>query len=165
MRSRLLNLTGVLLMAAILIVVLPLNLPKWFGYEIYGIVSGSMEPEYPVGSVVYVKDASPREVAVGDVIVFRMGTNTDLTGTHRVIGINEETQEYITKGDANPEADRDPVAFSRLVGKAVLCIPLLGRLSAGLHTTTGIIVCAAIFAGSLACWALAECLKGKERGK
>ena len=59
-------------------------LPKVFGYQIYGILTDSMEPEYSVGEAVFVKPVAPQDIKVGDAITFRLGTDSELTATHRV---------------------------------------------------------------------------------
>ena len=47
MLSKVLNYIGILLMALVILLVLPLTVPKLFGFQIFGILTGSMEPEYP----------------------------------------------------------------------------------------------------------------------
>ena len=63
------------------------------GYQVYTVISGSMEPSYSVGDLLYVKDVDPDSVKVGDPITFVM--NEDLVvATHRVISIDEEKQHF-----------------------------------------------------------------------
>ena len=81
MKSRICSLAGILLMAAVILVFLPLTVPRLFGYQIYGILTDSMEPNYPAGCVVYVKETDSAGIRVGDVITFHMGTDTDLVMT------------------------------------------------------------------------------------
>lgn len=64
---------GTLILVSVIAVCIPITVPKLMGYEIYDIVSGSMEPEIPVGSVIYVKAAAPEDIQEGDVIAFRRG--------------------------------------------------------------------------------------------
>ncbi|MDE6961989.1 MAG: S26 family signal peptidase, partial [Lachnospiraceae bacterium] len=47
--------TGTLLLVALVAVCLPLTVPRFFGYHIYSVISGSMEPAIPTGSLVYIK--------------------------------------------------------------------------------------------------------------
>ena len=165
MRARLLNLTGIILVAGVILLVTPLTVPKLFGYRIYGILTGSMEPEYPAGSIVYVREAAFEDIRVGDTIPFRMGSGTDLVGTHRVAGIDTETQQFITKGDANRSEDVAPVSYSSVIGRVVFGIPLLGKFSSVLHSTAGILACAGIFALAILLWWAAEKMKKKENAK
>ena len=59
---------------------------RLFGIRVYSILSGSMEPEYPVGALIYVKEIDPSEVEVGDVITYVLPNETP--ATHRVVSIS-----------------------------------------------------------------------------
>ena len=124
MKSRICSLADILLMAAVILVFLPLTVPRLFGYQIYGILTDSMEPNYPAGCVVYVKRNRQRRDPGWEMSsTFQMGTDTDLVMTHRVAEIDVEKQQFITKGDANRSVDVTPVAFDRLIGEVVFQIP------------------------------------------
>lgn len=98
------------------------------GLTPYAVLSGSMEPTYQVGSLIYVKEVEPSEIRVGDPITFVM--NKDLVvATHRVIGIDTENQQFLTKGDANESPDAGGVYFPNLIGKPLFSIPYLGFFS------------------------------------
>lgn len=100
---------------------------RLIGYQCYTVVSSSMEPKYNVGDLIYVKPTAPENVEVGDVITFLL--NEDLViGTHRVIRIDEENQQFYTKGDSNKTED-EPVHFNNLIGIPHFSIPLLGYVS------------------------------------
>lgn len=165
MLSRICNLAGILLMAAVILVLLPLTVPRVLGYQIYGILTDSMEPAYPAGCAVYVRPADSSEIQVGDPITFKMGTDTELVTTHRVVEIDSRNRQFITKGDANGSADASPVSFDRLIGKVVFQIPLLGNISACLYTKTGIAVCGFLFAAAVLLWVIADKFKLKESAK
>lgn len=76
--------TSFLVLVAMLVAFL-MGGARLFGVEVYAVLSGSMEPEYPTGSLIYVKDVPLEELEVNDVITFRMGGNT--TATHRIVEI------------------------------------------------------------------------------
>ncbi len=143
-------------MVAVIAATFPLNVPKWFGFQIYEVLTGSMEPTYPVGSVVYVKAADVSEVQEGDAITYTLGENAEYVMTHRVTQIRLEEQVFVTKGDANEAEDIDPVQFDRLIGKPVFCIPYLGFVSDYFHTANGKAVCACIFIAAFLMWMFAE---------
>lgn len=114
--------------------------PKLFGITPMAVLSGSMEPTYHVGGLVFIKDTNPEDIKVGDPITFTMGSG-DTVVTHRVIKINENEKTFQTKGDANDNADGGAVAFSNVKGKALdFTIPYLGFLAVYLNSTTGIII-------------------------
>lgn len=120
------KITGNILFALILIFVALLISVRLFGIQVYSVISGSMEPEYPVGSLIYVKKAEPSDISVGDVITFVLPSNTP--ATHRVVRIDEQNRCFYTKGDANEAEDGSPVDFRNLIGTPVFKIPHLGYL-------------------------------------
>lgn len=134
---------GCILMLAVIIVCVPLTIPRIFQIQIYRVMTASMEPAYPEGSIIYIKHAEPEEVSVGDVITYTLGTDTEYTQTHRVIAITEDA--FITKGDANTAEDEAPVAFDRLVGIPIGCIPHYATLYNWVHSIYGILGLVLIF--------------------
>ncbi len=95
-----------------------------FGLQVYTVLSGSMEPVYRTGSLLYVKHARPADIREGDVITFVLPDET--VATHRVVRIDAENQRFYTKGDANETEDGAPVHFNNLVGRPVFSVPFLG---------------------------------------
>lgn len=122
--------TGLIGLILVILLCLPLTLPRLFGYQIYAITSGSMEPEIPTGSLIYVKSCSPQQLSTGDVAVFY--TASDHAGadasvvTHRVVENRRDEQELVTKGDANEANDPQPVSYGRVIGRVSCHIPRLG---------------------------------------
>ena len=109
------------------------------GYRVFNIVSGSMEPEYSEGDLIYVKEVEPASVEPGDVITFIL--NEDLVvATHRVVRIDTEKQRFFTKGDANETEDGTPVHFNNLLGIPQFAIPCLGYVSDFLQNPPGMYV-------------------------
>ena len=112
----------------------------------YTVLSGSMEPTYHTGSLIYVKKVKPEEVKVGQPITFVL--NEDLVvATHRVVEVDKENQHFYTKGDANENADGAPVHFKNLIGVPVFSIPYLGYVANYIQHTPGLYV--AIAAGAV----------------
>ncbi|MBQ3481481.1 MAG: signal peptidase I [Oscillospiraceae bacterium] len=116
---------GTLILLAVILSALPLALPRLFGYRAYSVVSGSMEPALPVGSVVYVEPAGISQIRAGDIIAF---DDDGTVVTHRVIENRPQESVFITKGDANKSTDINPTPYWKLIGRVRLCVPLLGRL-------------------------------------
>ena len=73
-----------------------------FGLTPYTVLSGSMEPTYHVGSLIYVKEVEPSEVEVGDPITFVVNEDL-LVATHRVVEIDVQTSRQQTIVDENGE--------------------------------------------------------------
>ncbi len=112
---------------------------RLIGFTPYTVLSGSMEPAFQVGSLIYVEKVSPDDIKVGDPITFVL--NEDLVvATHRVVEVDSENQSFVTKGDANDSADGSPVLYKNLVGKAVFSIPYLGFFSNWLINPPGLYI-------------------------
>ena len=122
----------------------PGEAPELFGYSMLRVVSGSMEPEIPTGSLIWVKACEPSEVAEGDVISF-YSRDVSIAGqinTHRVIAIEFDGAEYQfeTKGDANLNADSFAVYGSDVIGKVVHVSSVLGKLAALVGSRVGLLI-------------------------
>lgn len=125
---------GTIILAAVILVCLPMTLPRLLGYEIYNVVSGSMEPEIPTGSVVYVKKAEPETIEKGEIIAFRRG---DAVVVHRVVSNRKVEGNFITRGDANEQEDMDDVDYAMLIGRVDSHYPVIGGIMALLAETIG----------------------------
>lgn len=165
MKAKALSAVATVLLLAVMAVALPFSVPKLFGYQIYNVLTQSMEPAMPVGSAIYVKRCDPQALRQGDVITFRLSEATGLVETHRVVENDTQAKQLITKGDANALPDVDPVSYERVVGKVVMCIPVLGTVSEMLHSGPGVTACVAIFALAIILWTLADKTKKRERSK
>ena len=78
----------------------PNEIPDFFGYKSFVIVSGSMEPTIMTGDAILVKEVSEDEIKTNDIISFSQeGTIV----THRITEMIEENgvKKYKTKGDNN----------------------------------------------------------------
>ena len=101
---------------------------RLLGFQCYSVISGSMEPTYSVGDLLYVKKVDPLAIQVGDPITFVM--NEDLVvATHRVVRVDAANQRFYTKGDANEIMDQDPVHYNNVVGVPKFALPKLGYVS------------------------------------
>lgn len=123
----------ILLLAAVAIVLIA---PKLMGYQTLAVLSGSMEPEISVGSIVFTKEIEPELLEAGDIVTYRLSGDTLVT--HRVMENDQTAEQLITQGDANETADVSPVAYDNVVGKAAMHLPLLGYLSIYIKTPIGI---------------------------
>lgn len=105
--------------------ILLIFVPYLFRIKPQIVLSGSMEPEVSVGSLVYLSEnIPPEEIQEQDVIAYRRGNQMQVL--HRVIQVDKEKKLFQTKGDANEKADPGMVDFSQYVGKEVFSIPYLG---------------------------------------
>ena len=148
-------------MAAVILMMVPLTIPRLMGIKIYGVMTGSMEPAYSVGGVVYVKSCDASKISEGDVITFRLGTDTEAVMTHRVLQMDGSF--FITKGDANNTEDPEPVSYDRLIGRVVFFIPKLAGLANFVDSATGRYFFILLFALSLILWITGDLLKNSRK--
>ncbi|GIW68142.1 MAG: hypothetical protein KatS3mg099_090 [Candidatus Parcubacteria bacterium] len=91
------------------------------------VQSGSMSPAIPTGSLVVIRPSQSYEI--GDVITFQT-PGARVPTTHRIVAdeIIAGRRFFITKGDANEDADTRRVSESSVEGKVVLAVPYLGYI-------------------------------------
>lgn len=131
------NIVITIALIAMVVAVGLIFVPKFFGNEPLIVLSGSMEPTYPVGSVLYVSHIDKAEVKDGTPITFYLDDETLVT--HRVVRINDDGT-YVTKGDNNDIEDAGSVSFDRILGTPKFHIVKLGILADKLSSTSGKIV-------------------------
>ena len=107
---------GTLLIIVLIAVCVPLTVPQFWGYHVYAVVTGSMEPEIPVGSLVYIQRSDAAQAQPGDVVAFYGARDSAAIITHRVVENHVVMGEIITKGDANQTNDMNPVAYENFIG-------------------------------------------------
>ena len=128
------NLFGTLILLTVIASCLTIIIPQLNDYHVYHVISGSMTPEIPIGSIVYVQSTAPEDIQPGDVIAFQSG---DSVITHRVVINHIVEGEFTTKGDANAVEDENRVDYEELIGKVVRHYPYLGELLVVYSTNIG----------------------------
>ena len=142
-------LTTVLVVLVVILAILLVG-ARLVGLQVFTVLSGSMEPTYHVGSLIYVKKVDPFQLKSGDVITFML--DEDTVATHRVVEVvpDEEDASVIrfrTKGDANEAEDGSLVHYRNVIGTPVFTIPKLGYLANYIQHPPGTYV--AISAGAI----------------
>ena len=114
--------------------------PKLFGVEFRAVLTGSMTPEIPVGSLIVVVPTKAENIKVGDDITFV--TKGNLVVTHRVVSIDREKNEFTTWGIANsPDATDGPNSYENIIGVVRFKLPVAGFVFSWLSTAKGKVVC------------------------
>ena len=144
------NIITTVLVVAVVVLALLLAGPRLVGMDVFTVLSGSMEPAYHTGSLIYVKDVDPFEIEPGQVITFMLSEDT--VATHRVVGIVPDEDEpgtirFRTKGDANNVEDGSLVHYKNIIGTPVFTIPQLGYLANYIQNPPGMYL--AISAGAI----------------
>ena len=130
--KKLLQLLSTILVALVVLLAVALVGVRLAGIRTFTVLSGSMEPTYHVGSLIYVKKVDPTTIRPGQVITFMLDENT--VATHRVVEVvpdedDPSTLRFRTKGDANDAEDGTLVHYKTVVGTPVFTIPYLGYFS------------------------------------
>ncbi len=130
--KRIWNVVTTILVTLVVVLALLLVGVRLIGMNVFTVLSGSMEPAYHTGSLIYVKDVDYRDLKEGDVITFML--DEDTVATHRIVGIvPDETDSsvirYRTKGDANDAEDGSLVHYKNVIGTPVFSIPKLGYVA------------------------------------
>ena len=133
---------GLSTVVMVLVVLLALTLVggRLFGMQTYAVLSGSMEPAYPTGALLYVRKVDPADIQPGQVITFLLDEHT--VATHRVVEVIPDPEEagiyrYRTKGDANEAADAGLVHCKNVLGSPVACVPYLGYVITWIQNPPG----------------------------
>lgn len=136
------TITSVLVILVILVAVALVGV-RLFGFQVYTVLSGSMEPEYHVGSLIYTTEVNYQELRTGDDITFMLNENTIVT--HRIIEVVPDSEDsdvlrFRTKGIANESEDLNLVHYKNVLGKPVFTIPYLGYVAYYVQHPPGIYI-------------------------
>lgn len=141
--KKVLNVISSIIMTIFLVFIFSLVVARlFFGIQINAVATGSMEPDLPVGSLIFVKAVNYDDIAIGDDITFAKGEGSILV-THRVIYKSEQTKALITQGIANNVADSQ-INYNDVKGKVIFSIPFIGYIILFVNTLIGKIVCITI---------------------
>ena len=144
------NVISSILVAIVVLLALLLVGARIVGLQVFTVLSGSMEPTYHTGSLIYVKKVDPYTIEVGQPITFMLDEST--VATHRVVGIVPDEEDptvirFRTKGDANEAEDGGLVHYKNVIGTPIFSIPYLGYVADYIQHPPGMYV--AISAGAV----------------
>ena len=134
------NIISTVLVAVVVILALLLAGARLLGMQVFTVLSGSMEPAYPTGALLYVRKVDAADIQPGQVITFLLDEHT--VATHRVVEVIPDPEEagiyrYRTKGDANEAADAGLVHCKNVLGTPVACVPYLGYVITWIQNPPG----------------------------
>ena len=156
-----------LLVALIAVVALAVGLvPLLAGGHTLTVLSGSMVPALPVGSIVVERPASAQSLGVGNIVSY--ATRDEITGvpvivTHRIISIHHTRfgLQFTTKGDANNVADDKLVVPDQIRGKVWYHVPYVGVAKDYLMRRGSWIILAGAALLAASFWVLSRALRAK----
>ena len=142
--------TWTVLLAALAALALVVVVPRLAGATAYTVLTGSMEPGLPPGTLIVVKPAPADEIGVGTVITYQLKSEQPTVVTHRVVtqGIDDDGKPvFETQGDANEVPDAAWVRPVQIKGEKWYAVPHLGyvgNLLTGKERQMGIYLVAAL---------------------
>ncbi len=141
------NIATTILVALVVLVAIALVGVRIFGLQVYTVLSGSMEPEFHTGSLIYVDEIDPAELKTGDIITFML--NEETVATHRIMGVVPDEEDpsvlrFRTKGDANDAEDGKLVHYKNIIGTPVFSIPYLGYVADFIQEPPGTYIALAV---------------------
>lgn len=123
----------------------PNEVPSFFGWKPFIVLSGTMETQIMTGDVAIVKKIDANELKENDIIAFKDDDNIVIT--HRIIEIIKDENgntKYKTKGDNNNDEDDGFVRPEQIEGIYKFRIGKLGNLALFIQTPVGMVVCISI---------------------
>lgn len=162
------NWTGSILVGVVVLLALLLVGVRLVGLQVFSVLSGSMEPTYHVGALIYVKKVDPFQLESGDVITFMLDEDTVVT--HRVVEVVPDEEDasvvrFRTKGDANDVEDGALVHYKNVIGTPVFTIPKLGYLANYIQHPPGTYVAITVGAILLLLVFLPDVFSSDEKGR
>jgi signal peptidase I len=154
---------GILFALIVVLVVVP----RLTGSTPYTILTGSMVPTMPPGTIVVTRPEPFSTIHVGDIVTYQIASGQPEVVTHRVVGVNVESdgsRTLTTKGDANPSPDLKHVIAKQVRGVAWYSVPLVGYFGA-IGSADGRSVAARIVGAALLAYALYVLIAALVRGK
>ena len=125
-------LAWMVILAVAAILTAAVGIPRAAGATPYTVLTGSMRPELPPGTLVVVKPAEPGDIAIGDVITYQLESGKPDVVTHRVVAVapaEDGSTLFQTQGDANGAPDERWVAPVQIRGEEWYAVPYLGHLN------------------------------------
>ncbi|WGD37945.1 signal peptidase I [Lysinibacter sp. HNR] len=113
--------------------------PRFLGATSLTVLTGSMEPTLPPGTIVVIQPRAVEDIRVGDVVTYQLESGRPEVVTHRVVGIRENASGEIAftmRGDNNTLNDPRPVIEEQVRGVLIYAIPYLGLVVNFLDSST-----------------------------
>ena len=122
----------------------PNEVPGFFGWKPFIVLSGSMETEINAGDIVVTKEVDTSNLKKGDIIAFKKG---NMVTTHRIVEVElDENRNVVfkTKGDNNNSEDDFKVYANEVEGIFKFKIKKLGNVAMFIQTPTGMVACLSV---------------------
>lgn len=120
------------ILGCVLVLAAAVLVPRVAGATPYTILTGSMKPDFPPGTLVVVRPVDTADIHVGSVVTYQLRSGEPEVVTHRVVdvGVNLEGEtRFETRGDANSVSDPELVRPEQVRGTLWYSVPHLGRVN------------------------------------
>ncbi|WP_309072011.1 signal peptidase I [Arthrobacter sp.] len=119
------------LLAVLGLVTVMVVIPQLFGSGSYTVLTGSMRPGMPPGSLIVTKEANPEELRIGEAITYQIRSGEPAVVTHRIIARTSSSDgiTLTTQGDASPSPDEEQVRPEQIRGVVWYTLPLVGYVN------------------------------------
>ena len=130
-------LVRLVLLALCAVLVVAVLVPRVTGATAYTVLTGSMRPGLPPGTLVVVRPgpADGHDVGVGTVVTYQLASGEPTVVTHRVVRVaidGRGERRFVTQGDANDIPDALPVRPEQIRGRLWYAVPYLGYVNSAL---------------------------------
>ena len=119
-----------LILAALGVLLVAIVVPRVAGATPYAVLTGSMRPSLPEGTLVVVRPTPPASIWIGSVITYQLKSGQPAVVTHRVVAQaidGSGARIFRTRGDANDVADPEWVKPVQIKGEVWYAVPQVGR--------------------------------------
>lgn len=120
------------ILGVLAVLAVAVGIPRIAGATPYTVLTGSMTPGLPPGTLVVVRPTPAKEIGIGTVVTYQLFSGEPVVVTHRVVGIGYDgrgQEVFQTQGDANNAPDVLPVQPAQIRGVLWYAVPHLGRAS------------------------------------
>jgi signal peptidase len=167
-------LSGALLLLVVALAVMLIVVPKVAGGIPLTVLTSSMEPRLPPGTLIVVRPVNPDDLRIGDVVTYQIRSGKPGVITHRIIAIassSDGSRSFTLKGDNNSDPDNEPVIEAQIQGRLWYSLPFIGYVNNGVNgaNKTWIIPVAAVlllsYAGYMIASGTATAVKSRRKPK
>lgn len=156
------------ILGAAAVLVICVVLPQLVSGTALTILTGSMRPSMPPGTLVVIRPVAAQDIRIGDVVTYQIDSGQPTVATHRVVGTSFDgrgQRTFTTRGDANGSDDPQPVRPVQIRGEEWYHVPYVGyvnSLLSGQQRGIGRLVIAGALL-SYAAWMIAGAVRERRR--
>lgn len=129
-------LSGALLLLVVALAVILIVVPKVAGGMPLTILTSSMEPGLPPGTLIVVRPVNPDDLRIGDIVTYQMQSGRPGVITHRIIAIassSDGSRSFTFQGDNNAAPDSEQILEVQIQGRLWYSVPFVGFVNTGVN--------------------------------